>query len=211
MAYTAKGYGLLVNQYVDERTDYYKSTNAAAKYLLSLYKDLKDWLLVIAAYNGGPGVVYNAMRKSGSKNFWSLQYYLPTESRNHVKKFIATHYIMEAVNSDSTNFDYTTLKTPVPAKLSEEEITNTKVLSISGKYNSSVIAKNLDMDISEFNQLNPGMDAILRSGTNYDLRLTAEKMDLFVANRYAILNECVELLLNDVNAPSKAINSNHKR
>ncbi|MGH2563094.1 MAG: lytic transglycosylase domain-containing protein, partial [Ginsengibacter sp.] len=51
MTYTAKDYGLKVNQFVDDRTDYYKSTNAAAKYLLSLYKDFNDWLLVIAAYN----------------------------------------------------------------------------------------------------------------------------------------------------------------
>ena len=94
MSYTAKDYGLQVNQMVDDRTDYFKSTNAAAKYLLNLYKDLKDWLLVIAAYNGGPGRVYSAIKKSGSRNFWNLQYYLPEESRNHVKKFIATHYIL---------------------------------------------------------------------------------------------------------------------
>ncbi len=43
-----------------------------------------------------PGGYISAMKKSGSKNFWALQYYLPQESRNHVKKFIATHYIMEA-------------------------------------------------------------------------------------------------------------------
>ena len=66
MSYTARDYGLQVNQLVDDRIDYYKSTNAAAKYLLTLYKDLKDWLLVIAAYNGGPGRVYSAIRKSGS-------------------------------------------------------------------------------------------------------------------------------------------------
>ncbi|HSN07976.1 MAG TPA: lytic transglycosylase domain-containing protein, partial [Hanamia sp.] len=45
MPNTARGYGLVVNQNEDDRTDYFKSTNAAAKYLLSLYKDLKDWLL----------------------------------------------------------------------------------------------------------------------------------------------------------------------
>ena len=72
-----------------------KARNAAAKYLLSLYKDFNDWLLVIAAYNGGPERVYTAIKKSGSRNFWKLQYYLPEESRNHVKKFIATHYVME--------------------------------------------------------------------------------------------------------------------
>ena len=204
MPYTAKGYGLLVNGYVDERTDYYKSTNAAAKYLLSLYKDLKDWLLVFAAYNGGTGNVYSAIRKSGSRNFWSLQYYLPTESRNHVKKFIATHYVMEAINSDASNFDYKTLNGKSEAvSLSENDLSGTEVLTISGKYNSVVIAKNLEIDINEFNRLNPGFDAILALGNNFDIRLTPDKMDLFVANKYAILNECVQLLLNDVNTPTK--------
>ena len=106
MTYTAKDYGLQVNQFIDDRTDYYKSTNAAAKYLLNLYKDFKDWLLVIAAYNGGPGRVDAAIKKCGSRNFWKLQYYLPEESRNHVKKFIATHYVME---TDAPDFNYTTL------------------------------------------------------------------------------------------------------
>ena len=211
MPYTAKGYGLLVNDYIDERTDYYKSTNAAARYLLSLYKDLKDWLLVIAAYNGGPGTVYSAIRKSGSRNFWSLQYYLPTESRNHVKKFIATHYIMEGSNSGSENFNYATLNNPsAQAKLSDEELKNTEVLTISGKYNSVIVAESLEMDISDFNRLNPGLDAALASGSSYDIRLSPDKMDLFVANKYAILNECVQVLLNDVNTPEKTIYSGHK-
>jgi len=92
---TARYLGLRVNNKVDDRVDFYKSTHAAARYLTDLYGIYGDWLLVIAAYNGGPGNVNSAIRKSGSKNFWDLQYYLPTESRNHVKKFIATHYIME--------------------------------------------------------------------------------------------------------------------
>ena len=52
MPYTARDYGLIVNGYVDERRDYYKSTHAAARYLLYLYKQMHDWLLVMAAYNG---------------------------------------------------------------------------------------------------------------------------------------------------------------
>ncbi|MEO6330143.1 MAG: lytic transglycosylase domain-containing protein [Ginsengibacter sp.] len=206
MTYTARDYGLKVKGYIDERTDYYKSTNAAARYLLSLYKDLKDWLLVIAAYNGGPARVYSAIKKSGSRNFWSLQYYLPAESRNHVKKFIATHYIMEGISSGSSNFNYTSLSTlndPATPGLSENEKSGTETLAISGKYSSLVIAKNLVLDIKEFNRLNPGFDAALAGGNEYNIRLTPMKMDFFVANKYAILNECVEVLLNDVNEPAK--------
>ncbi|MEO6456146.1 MAG: lytic transglycosylase domain-containing protein [Ginsengibacter sp.] len=213
MSYTARGYGLMVNGYVDERTDYYKSTNAAARYLLSLYKDLKDWLLVIAAYNGGSGRVYTAIKKSGSRNFWALQYYLPAESRNHVKKFIATHYIMEGVNSGTSDFNYAALNNTnietVTSKLTDDEITGTEVLGISGKYNSVIIAKNLAMDINEFNRMNPGLDALLALGNDYNLRLMPDKMNLFVANKYVILNECVQILLNDVNEPVKTTYMRH--
>ena len=102
MPATAHILGLKTSKRVDERTNYYKSTIAAARYLKDLYALFGDWLLVVAAYNGGPGPVYHAMKKSGSKNFWVLQAYLPAESRNHVKKFIATHYFFEGRGSETT-------------------------------------------------------------------------------------------------------------
>jgi peptidoglycan lytic transglycosylase D len=203
MTYTAKDYGLKVNQFVDDRTDYYKSTHAAAKYLLSLYKDFNDWLLVIAAYNGGPERVYTAINKSGSRNFWKLQYYLPEESRNHVKKFIATHYIME---TSGNNFNYTSLdgmSEPPKPEISEEELAGSDSLPISGRFISSIIAKNIDMDINDFNRYNPGFDDMLATGGSFNMKLPNDKMHLFVANKYQILNECVEKLLAETNVDSK--------
>jgi membrane-bound lytic murein transglycosylase D len=99
---TAQVLGLKTSHQNDERTNYYKSTIAAAKYLKDLYAQFNDWLLVLAAYNGGPKPVYHAIQKSGSKNFWILQNYLPAESRDHVKKFIATHYYFEGRGSETT-------------------------------------------------------------------------------------------------------------
>jgi membrane-bound lytic murein transglycosylase D len=57
---------------------------------------------VIAAYNSGPGPVYSAIKKSGSRNFWRLQQYLPAETRMHVKRFIGTHYYFEGQGSITT-------------------------------------------------------------------------------------------------------------
>ncbi len=102
MPATAHILGLKTTGQCDERTNYYKSTIAAARYLKDLYTEFNDWLLVLAAYNGGPGPVYKAMHESGSKNFWVLQKYLPSESRDHVKKFIATHYYFEGRGSETT-------------------------------------------------------------------------------------------------------------
>jgi membrane-bound lytic murein transglycosylase D len=99
---TAKMLGLKVTSKYDERRLCYKSTKAAAKYLNDLYREFGDWLLVIAAYNSGPGPVYTAIKKSGSHNFWRLQQYLPLETRLHVKRFISTHYYFEGEGSITT-------------------------------------------------------------------------------------------------------------
>lgn len=214
MPYTARDYGLTVNGTIDERRDYYKSTHAAARYLLTLYRQTKDWLLVIAAYNGGPGRVFSAIKRSGSRNFWALQYYLPQESRNHVKKFIATHYIMEGSGGVTTMAtgggpivngpvvgdlpgSSISPQDAVKPKLSETEMEDVEVLGVSGKYNSLIIAKNLTMDIARFNHYNPSFDAVLASHGSYDLRLPPDKMQLFIANKYQILNECVQAMLSD--------------
>ena len=224
MSYTAKDYGLQVNQFQDDRIDYFKSTNAASKYLLNLYKDLKDWLLVIAAYNGGPGRVYSAIKKSGSRNFWDLQYYLPEESRNHVKKFIATHYIMETGNSEAglteAKFNYSNLSTgdgiSSTPNLSTTEKSDVAEMSVSGRYKAAIIAKNIDMDSKDFDRYNPDFDNMLATGATYNLELPNEKMTLFVANKYPILNECVQQLLGSANMDTKTVykksnNSSKKR
>jgi Transglycosylase SLT domain len=95
MPNTAHIFGLKVNKRSDERINYYKSTKAAARYLRDLHAQFGDWLLVLAAYNGGASPVYKAIHKSHSRDFWTLQRFLPKESRQYVKKFIATAYYFE--------------------------------------------------------------------------------------------------------------------
>jgi membrane-bound lytic murein transglycosylase D len=99
MPATAKRFGLKITSAYDERQHLWKSSAAAAKYLNELYEIFGDWLLVVASYNSGPAPVLNAIKKSGSRNFWKLQYFLPKETRLHVKRFIATHYYFEGTGS----------------------------------------------------------------------------------------------------------------
>ena len=208
---TARVLGLKVTKGKDERTDYYKSTNAAAKYLRDLYTEFGDWLLVIAAYNGGPGNVYSAIRKSGSRNFWDLQYYLPAESRTHVKKFIGTHYVFEGQGGITTLTKEeakeqmgVTATYLLNRKLSSEELASSKSLNVSGKYHSSCIAKHVMMDMTTFNRYNPDFDKKMASADNaYELKLPAEKMELFMTNKYVILNESVQLLLSGSSVSSQ--------
>ena len=95
MLATGKLYGLQSNSLVDERRDPIKATWAAARYLKDMYNIYKDWNLVIAAYNCGPGTINKAIRRSGGKtDYWEIYNYLPKETRGYVPAFIAANYVM---------------------------------------------------------------------------------------------------------------------
>lgn len=195
MAQTARDFGLKVSSKIDERRDFNKSTVAAAKYLKDLYNTYNDWLLVIAAYNCGNGPVNSAIRRSGSSNFWDLQYYLPAESRNHVKKFIATHYIMEGDGGLTT---LTKKETEALALASNQPVADSTltVLNISGKYHSVAIAQNIQMNIGDFNKMNPDFDRQLSANGSYNLRLPSDKMLTFQSNKLQILDQSIQILLS---------------
>lgn len=92
---TSKLYGLKSNNYIEERFDPVKSTDAALRYLRDLYTIFNSWDLAIAAYNCGPGNVKKAIKRSGGKkDFWGIYRHLPRETRGYVPAFIAANYIM---------------------------------------------------------------------------------------------------------------------
>lgn len=97
-----KRLGLRISGKIDERRDITKSTIAASKMLKELYNNFGDWLLVMAAYNAGPNRVRKAMAKYKSNNYWDIEAGLPSQTRNHVKRFIATHYILEGKGGITT-------------------------------------------------------------------------------------------------------------
>ena len=89
---TALENGLRSDWYLDERADPTKATQAAAKYLKTLYGMFEDWHLAMASYNGGPGRVKRAMTRSRKIDFWSLSAttrYLPRETRDYVPMILA--------------------------------------------------------------------------------------------------------------------------
>ncbi|MCL9808346.1 LysM peptidoglycan-binding domain-containing protein [Flavobacterium luminosum] len=96
MFQTGKQYGLRIDSYVDERSDAYKASDAAARYMAGMYKIFGDWELVLASYNSGAGNVTKAIRRSGGfQNFWNIKSKLPKETQGYVPAFLATMYIFE--------------------------------------------------------------------------------------------------------------------
>ena len=200
MDYEAKRFGLKVKRGYDERTDYIKSTHVASKLMNELYDEFGDWLLVVAAYNGGAGRVKGAIRKSGSRNFWDLQYYLAEETRTHVKKFIATHYLFEGDGGITTqtaaeNKSQTPIKN-YSYKIDSAALAQMIKIEISGRYKSNVISNFLQISLSEFQIINFNLDKDLASGKKYSMRIPKEKEPLFYEKKNQILEQSIREILN---------------
>ncbi|ABB44360.1 Lytic transglycosylase, catalytic [Sulfurimonas denitrificans DSM 1251] len=93
MPETAKLYGLRIDQYVDERRDLIKSTEAAAKYLSKLYEKFGKWYLAAIAYNCGDGRLSRAIKNANSDELTILldpkKQYIPKESRFYIRKIVS--------------------------------------------------------------------------------------------------------------------------
>lgn len=88
---TGRHYGLEVGFWVDERRDYEASTHAAAAYLKRLHNEFGDWMLAWAAYNTGEGRIRRAVKRLGTKDFWTISRsrHLYRETKHYVPKLIA--------------------------------------------------------------------------------------------------------------------------
>ncbi len=60
---TGRMFGMRVDSWVDERRDFYKATDAAARYLADLSRQFGSHFLAAAAYNGGPGRVSRGLTR----------------------------------------------------------------------------------------------------------------------------------------------------
>ncbi|MBO9574071.1 MAG: hypothetical protein J7497_17925, partial [Chitinophagaceae bacterium] len=82
--------------------------------------------------------------------------------------------------------------------LTAEELKEASTTTISGKYRAAVIAKYINMDMENFDRYNPRFDQLIDSeNSSYELKLPEESMAKFVANKYPILNESVQLMLSE--------------
>src|SRR6188768_2598220 len=111
---TALENGLRADWYLDERADPTKATQAAAKYLKTLFGMFEDWHLAMASYNGGPGRVKRALTRSQKIDFWSLSSstrYLPRETRDYVPMILAA--VIIAKNPAQYGFNIVPMEPPV--------------------------------------------------------------------------------------------------
>jgi membrane-bound lytic murein transglycosylase D len=89
-------FDIKINDWVDERRDFWKATQGALRKLEDNYRSLKDWSLALAAYNAGLGGINQVIRQTGSRDYWALskQKALKTETIHYMPKLLAVAHIM---------------------------------------------------------------------------------------------------------------------
>ena len=177
MLATGKLYGLESNSLVDERRDPIKATWAAARYLKDMYDIYKDWNLVIAAYNCGPGNINKAIRRAGGKtDYWEIYNYLPRETRGYVPAFIAANYVMTYY----CKHNICPMETNIPK--------STDTIQVNQKLHFEQIADICHIPVEEIKSLNPQYKRNIVPGDSKPciLRLPTETISTFIDNQDTI-------------------------
>ncbi|NGX16985.1 LysM peptidoglycan-binding domain-containing protein [Wenzhouxiangella sp. XN24] len=141
--------GLRRNWWYDGRRDVVDSTQAALNYLESLHERFDgDWLLALAAYNGGQGRVGRAidknLRAGRPATFWDLS--LPRETRNYVPRLLG----LAAVLADP---DAHGLSLPL---IPPEPVFTT--IELDGQIDLAVAAELAELELAALQAFNPGFN-----------------------------------------------------
>ena len=186
MTKTAKSYGLEINSFVDERLDPFKASDAAARYLEDSYRLFGDWNLAISSYNCGPGNVNKAIRRSGSRNFWSVYDYLPRETRGYVPAFVGAMYAIKY----SKEYGLAANGVQMPVQVDTFEIRK--------NLHFEQISDLVGISVQELENLNPQYikDVIPGDSKPYILRIPFNYTSAFIANEDSIYTHRASELLN---------------
>lgn len=173
---TGKMYGLNVTSYIDDRSDPYKETVAAAEYLKTLYSMFHDWQMVLAAYNAGPGTISKAIRRSGGKKtYWEIRPFLPRETQGYVPAFIAANYVMNYTAEHNIYGD-------VPRKTYFEVDT----VIVKEPMSFEQISAALDVSVDEIKYFNPQYRKDIIPAGGHALCLQKDKIGTFLTNETEI-------------------------
>ena len=146
---------LTLNDFVDERLDPWKSTDAALKKLTDNYNYFNDWLLAIGAYNCGVGAMSKAIKKAGGeKNFWYLAEngYLSKQTAEYVPKLIAIADL--AINSEYYGIDIPSHDEEFEM-LENEKNGNFDYITVKKAYSLNQLAQEMRLDNATLKRLNP--------------------------------------------------------
>lgn len=162
MKNSISGYGIRINDWMDERKDPWLSSVAAIRKLQENYNDLGDWYLALAAYNCGLGATRTAIKKAGKADYWYLceKGYFKTETVHYVPKFLAIAEILS--QSDTYEIDWG------DSSLTPEYVT----IPVKRAVDLRILSKETNTDSELLKQANPALFyAITPPDASYNLRI----------------------------------------
>ncbi len=178
---TAKQYGLIVNDEVDERYDPAKSTEAACRYLKAAYAKYKHWPTVAASYNAGMGRISKELDRQLADNSFDL--YLNEETSRYVFRFIAMKLILE--QPKKYGFFITRQQLYQPVKYTE--------VNVSGSVASwSDWARKHGISYSQLREMNPWIRSpklVNREKRVYTVKIPKEESLYRSKTEYTVYNE----------------------
>jgi len=162
-------FSIKVNDLLDERRDFRKSTVAALQKLAENYRTLGDWHLALAAYNAGLGAVSRAVKRTNSRDYWFLcgKKEFKQETIHYVPKFLAVSYILSRPRQFGVDYwpetvGWTTIK---PGK----------------QVSLDVIAREAEIDRNLLHRLNPELlYGITPPDKNYELKIPPARAETVV-------------------------------
>ncbi|HEX3006768.1 MAG TPA: transglycosylase SLT domain-containing protein [Bacteroidales bacterium] len=172
--HSANMFDLKMTSFVDERSDVYKSTDAACKYLKYLYHTYNNWHLVLSSFNGGPGVVRNAMERSGGKaSYADLSSFFPEETKNYVPAFMAMIYVMNYAAEHN-----------LVAQKPLYSFSDLDTVNVKYNLQFSQISEVVNLPVETIRYLNPvyKLDVITESDLPQTLVLPKDKIGLYLRN-----------------------------
>ena len=145
---------LILDDFVDERLDPWKSTEAALKKLTENYNYFNDWLIAIAAYNYGVGAMNKILRKAEKKDFWYLvdKKLLPQQTADYVPKLIAIADL--AINSEYYQIDLPNHNEEYEMLINEKN-GDFDYIIVEKAYSLKQLASEMRMDYETLKKLNP--------------------------------------------------------
>ncbi|MDR2516316.1 MAG: transglycosylase SLT domain-containing protein [Spirochaetaceae bacterium] len=89
-------FGIRIAPWLDERLDFWKSTEGALRKLEDNYRELGDWSLALAAYNMGLGGIRRIMKQSGAETYADLtaRGLVSRENEHYVPRFLAAAHVL---------------------------------------------------------------------------------------------------------------------
>ncbi|MBQ6683862.1 MAG: lytic transglycosylase domain-containing protein [Bacteroidales bacterium] len=111
---TGANYGLTVNDEIDMRNNLTASTEAACKYIRSLYNKFHSWTAAAAAYNCGENGLARRISKQSTDNYYDL--WLNSETSRYVYRILAMKLIMQNPQKYGFHLRQCDLYPPIPTR-----------------------------------------------------------------------------------------------